>query len=242
MQIENKNLTGLACKVFVFYNTNMSIRKVNLVNGEYYHIYNRGNSKQKIFNDKEDYTHFIKLLFLSNGQSNFKIQFIGKKDIYEFERGEQVIAVGAYCLMPNHFHLILRQNMESGISKFMQKLTTAYSMYYNKKYERTGGLFEGKFKSQNLNNDRYLKYLFSYLHLNPIKILQKDWKEIGVKNKNLALKYLDEYEYSSYQDYTGIVRKENNILNKETFPDYFPTNEKFKKEIFEWLSYGNIKQ
>ncbi len=215
----------------------MSIRKVNLVSGEYYHIYNRGNSKQVIFQDEEDYQHFIKLLFLSNGEFNFKFQFIGKNDIYDFNRGLRLVSIGAYCLMPNHFHLLVTQIEGGSISKFMQKLTTGYSMYYNKKYERTGSLFEGKFKSEHANIDNYLKYLFSYIHLNIIKLIQKDWKEVGIKNKNEATDYLNEYKYSSYLDYLGIDRKENSILNREDLPDYFPTKELFKKDIFEWLSY-----
>ena len=139
--------------------------------------------------------------------------------------------------MPNHFHLLVTQIEGGSISKFMQKLTTGYSMYYNKKYERTGSLFEGKFKSEHANIDNYLKYLFSYIHLNIIKLIQKDWKEVGIKNKNEATDYLNEYKYSSYLDYLGIDRKENSILNREDFPDYFPTKELFKKDIFEWLSY-----
>ena len=120
----------------------------------------------------------------------------------------------------------------------MQKLTTAYVMYYNKKYKHTGGLFEGKFKSEHVSEERYLKYLFSYIHLNPIKLIQKDWKEVGVKNKKETLEYLYNYQYSSYLDYLGIERIQNNILNKETFPKYFPNKKSFTKEIFEWLNYN----
>ena len=144
----------------------------------------------------------------------------------------------AFSFMPNHLHLLLRQLVDNGISKFMQKLTTAYVMYYNKKYKHTGGLFEGKFKSEHVSEERYLKYLFSYIHLNPIKLIQKDWKEVGVKNKKETLEYLYNYQYSSYLDYLGIERIQNNILNKETFPKYFPNKKSFTKEIFEWLNYN----
>src|SRR3989338_11478806 len=127
----------------------MSIRKVNLVSGEYYHIYNRGNSKQKIFHDSEDYFRFLSLMYACNSVNNFRIFTLTKGESpYDFERGKQLISIGAYCLMPNHFHILITQMEDKGISKFMQKLSTAYSMYYNKKYQRTGGLFEGKFKSE----------------------------------------------------------------------------------------------
>ncbi|HUC88630.1 MAG TPA: transposase [Candidatus Paceibacterota bacterium] len=217
----------------------MSIRKTSFVQGEYYHIYNRGNSKQKIFHDKFDYIRFINLLYISNTKENFNLfdlNRVSNFNIYETDRKNNLVSIGAYCLMPNHFHILITQTEEKGISKFMQKLTTAYSMYYNKKYERTGGLFEGKFKSEHANNDRYLKYLFSYIHLNPIKLIQKDWKEKGIKDKKKSIEYLNGYQYSSFIDYLGINRIQNKILNQKSFPNYFSTKGKFIKEIFEWLS------
>lgn len=212
----------------------MSIRPVAFVSGEYYHIYNRGNSKQQIFHNKEDYNHFIKLLFICNSTKNFKLSFLSG-DIYEVKRGDQLVSIGAYCLMPNHFHILVTPIEEGSLSKFMLKLSTAYSVYYNKKYERTGSLFEGKFKSKYLDTDIYLKYVFSYIHLNPVKIIDSEWKEKGLKNKIKVLDFLGQYYYSSYLDYMGILRKENKILNRENFPDYFPTVKSFKREIFDWF-------
>jgi putative transposase len=219
----------------------MSIRKVNFVKGEYYHIYNRGNGKQKIFHDKEDYLRIINLLYTCNSTNNFKTYILNRskdKNPYLFDRGEQLVSIGAYTMMPNHFHILITESKEGGISKFMQKLTTAYVMYYNQKYDRAGGLFEGKFKSAHASGDKYLKYLFSYIHLNPVKILQKDWKEKGIKNKKLALEYLSGYKYSSYVDYTGENREQNMILNRENFPNYFPTKKNFMRDIIEWLGYN----
>jgi putative transposase len=217
----------------------MAIRKVNFVQGEYYHIYNRGNSKQLIFKDKKDYQHLIYLLYLSNTKKNFRINDISK-DFFDFDQEKQLVSIGAWVLMPNHFHILITPKEDDGISKFMQKLTTAYSMYYNKKYKRTGGLFEGKFKAEHIDNDRYLKYLFSYIHLNPINLIQKDWKEKGIKNKQQAVDYLNSYKYSSYLDYLDpeLKRLELKILNKKTFPNYFPIKGKLEKEIFEWLSFS----
>ena len=218
----------------------MSIRLVNFAEGEYYHIYNRGNSKQAIFRDKNDYKHFIHLLYLSNTTRNFVVRYI-KKDYVDFDRKSQLVSIGAWVLMPNHFHLILSQKEDNGISKFMQKLTTAYSMYFNKKYTRTGSLFEGKFKSKHIADDRSLKYLFSYIHLNPVKLIQKGWKKEGIKDKQKTIQFLNNYQYSSYLDYSNfeLKRQESSILRKEDFPTYFPTKEKFQKEIFEWVSYGD---
>ncbi len=212
------------------------MRKISFAPDEYYHIYNRGNSKQVIFKEKSDYNRFIKLLFLSNGSNNFKILHLGK-DVYDFDRGEQLVDIGIYCLMPNHFHLLLKQTNTGNISKFMQKLSTGYSMYYNKKYERTGSLFEGRFKAEHVDNDRYLKYLFSYIHLNPVKIINPDWKEEGIKNKINVIKFIKDYQFSSSQDYFGIDREETKILNIKAFPNYFPNKKSFENEIFDWFDY-----
>ena len=150
----------------------MSIRKVSFALGEFYHLYNRGNSKQIIFHDEQDYKRFVGLLYVCNQEENFKSDNLGKNtDLLLIEVGKKLVSIGAWVLMPNHFHILATENIDYGISKFMQKLSTAYSMYYNKKYNRTGSLFEGKFKAQHLNKDSYLKYIFSYIHLNPIKLI-----------------------------------------------------------------------
>ena len=214
----------------------MSIRKVNFAIDEYYHLYNRGNSKQKIFLDEEDYNHFVKLLYLCNSIKSIAYRDISK-NVYDFDRENTLIFIGVYCLMPNHFHILIREKTENGISKFMQKISTAYSMYFNKKYKRTGGLFEGKFKSQHVDIDRYMKYLFSYIHLNPIKLIESKWKEIGIKNIKGAIKYLKTYQYSSYLDYLKEDRLRLKILDKKQFPEYFLSKNSFEREIFEWLSF-----
>lgn len=221
----------------------MSIRKVSLVEEEYYHIYNRGNNKQIIFLDDKDRDRFVKLLYLCNSTKrfNFKEDIIQPKiDAWDFERRDQLVAVGAWVLMPNHFHLYLKALPKQGfgennITVFMGKLCTAYAKYFNRKHNRTGSLFEGKFKSVHVNNEIQAKYLFSYIHLNPIKLIQSDWKEIGIKDKNSAIDYLNTYKWSSYIDYLFSNRKENCILNRDKFPNYFEDPTILKKEIFEWL-------
>lgn len=216
----------------------MAMRKVEFAIGEFYHIYNRGNSKQKIFHDKSDYERFVNLLFLANSKNSFNFfNLLKDGHIYDFDRGGTFVDIGAYCLMPNHFHILITPKEEGSISKFMQKFTTAYAMYHNQKHERTGSLFEGKFKSQHIDNDRHLKYLFSYIHLNPIKLIEPKWKELGVKNKKRALDFLQNYKFSSYQDYKGNYREQSAIINKKPFPNYFPTAKDFEEEIFDWINY-----
>lgn len=225
------------------------MRMTQLVEGNFFHIYNRGNSKQEIFLDKEDYERFIKLLYLSNSEKNvtFRNDIVKKHiDAFDFDRGETLVNIGAYVLMPNHFHIYLSPKPRLGpeeqlnnVAKFMLKLCTSYSKYFNKKYSRTGKLFEDKFKSVHIITENQAKYLFSYIHLNPIKLIQSDWKENGIRNKSEILKFLDDYKWSSYGYYQGVKKDENKILNLENFVNYFSDPESFKKEIFEWLSKGD---
>src|SRR3989344_1670497 len=217
----------------------MSIRKTAFVPGEYYHIYNRGNSKQKIFLSKKDYVRFIVLLYGVNTSERFNFFDLQKSGgVFSKQIDNKLVSIGAYCLMPNHFHLLITPLSEKGLSKFMQKLSTAYSMYFNEMHKRTGGLFEGKFKSKHMETDRQLKYNFSYIHLNPVKLIDSKWKESGIKNLRGTLEYLDSYPYSSFLDYSGKNRSEQKILNLSSFPNYFPTKNSFRKEILEWLDYN----
>ena len=222
----------------------MSIRKIDFVEGEYYHIYNRGNSKQRIFLDDKDRERFLKLLYLCNSKTriDFRDDIIKRKiNAWDFEKGESIVNIGSWVLMPNHFHLYITPQTEArlpsgnAVTDFMHRVLTAYSKYFNAKYHRTGSLFEGKFKSVHIKKDPQAKYLFSYIHLNPIRLIDSKWKELGIKNKKVALKFLNSYKWNSYLDYLEIIRPENKILNKIDFLDYFDSKDSFQEEIFEWI-------
>ncbi len=212
--------------------------------GEYYHIYNRGTDKRIIYGNSNDHNRFIVLLHLCNSTTEVDISNLIREgrtftDLINTDVNNRLVDIGTYCLMDNHFHLLLREKTEGGISLFMKKLSTAYSMYFNKKYSRTGGLFEGTFKARHVDTDVYLKYLFSYIHLNPVKIIDPEWKENGIKDREAAKKYLAEYTYSSYLDYMRSERIEGKILNKAAFPEYFAEFKDFEQFIDEWLSFKN---
>lgn len=212
-------------------------RKFDFSVGEFYHIYNRGNSKSNIFLSNKDRSRFQRLLFVSNSTKPVIFKTIQGLPLDKVERGDGLVDIGAYCLMPNHFHLLLHEKKENGISLFMGKFLTAYSMYFNKKYERTGKLFEGAFKATEVDDDVYLKYLLSYIHLNPVKIIERHWREDGIIDRPRAKQYLSSYPYSSYLDYLGFAREEGKILNREEFPEYFENFKEFEQFIDEWLSY-----
>ena len=219
--------------------SNMS-RNVVFTPDEFYHIYNRGTDKRSIFSNRTDYERFLTLLYLSNNKKSVQLHNQPKTTFVErisTERSDLIVDIGAYCLMPNHFHLLIKEKIENGISNFMQKLTTGYTMYFNKRNERTGALFQGRFKATHAKEDRYLKYLISYIHLNPIKTIEPEWKENGIKDKEKAKNFLKQYRYSSYLDYCGKSRLEEKIINKKILPKYFDSANDFETTTKFWLEY-----
>lgn len=209
----------------------MAYRKVTFVPGEFYHLYNRGNDKRKIFLDNQDYQHFLNLMYICNSTRSIELRKVGE----DFDRMDLLVNIGAYCLMPNHFHILITEKTEGGVSKYMLKLLTAYTMYFNKKYVRTGKLYEGKFKSTYANNDKYLKYLFAYIHLNPAKLIDKNWKIRKGRSSKELLDYVLNYNYSSMKEYRNLQFK---ILNTENFPEYFENMDDHKNELFNWLEFN----
>jgi len=217
----------------------MTTRLERLALGEFYHIYNRGTDKRVIFKDSADYKRFMELLFLANSVEAVNVRDVRKtlSSIYKFKRGEPLVHIGAYCLMPNHFHILLSPAVENGVQTFMLKLSTGYSMYFNKKNIRTGTLFEGRFKSKHAGYDAYLKYLFAYIHLNPTKLIQPDWKEKGIADISKTKLYVERYPFSSLYDYTQ-CRRESVIVAPQKFPEYFASKKEIDEEILSWLEYA----
>ena len=234
-------------------------RKHEFVEGEFYHLYNRGNSKQKIFLDIQDKDRFSKLLYLHNSLKNinFRDDIVERGiDAWDFDRGEPIVSIGAWVLMSNHFHIYITippapmssvgengvENIkENAVSLFMRKVLTSYVKYFNKKYEHAGNLFESNFKSTLVDTDEYAKYLFSYINLNPVKVIDPEWKEKGIKDVQKAKDFLKNYQWSSYQDYIGINRVQRKILTTKDFPEYFTNVKIFEREIFEWLLFTSPK-
>ena len=198
-----------------------------------------------IFLENVDYFRFLLLLYVANDTQNIDlrnlintiedggfpavIRYIGERQF--------LVDIGAYCLMDNHFHILVREREEGGTSQFMERLLKAYVMYFNNKYERKGNLFESNFQAKHANLDNYLKYLHAYIHLNPVKYIEPDWKEIGIKDPEGAENFLKSYWNSSFLDFLGKKRPEGEILNTFAFPQYFEDWYSFQGFIQEWLTY-----
>lgn len=141
----------------------MSVRPVAFAQGEIFHCYNRGVDKRVIFMDQQDFIYFLKML------RNFNTcEVRGNLRLLENrEPIEPPVTILSYCLLPNHYHLVLRCNDDTGgISKYMQRVGGGYTMYFNQKYDRTGSLFQGKFKAKHVDSDQYLRQILAYVYHN----------------------------------------------------------------------------
>lgn len=214
------------------------LRKDPFIIGEYYHIYNRGIDKRIIFRSASDFKRFIMLLHLSNSEDSFRIDNLLNQnqktydDIFSIKRKSPLVSIGAWCLMNNHFHILLRQEVDGGVTKFMKKLGTAYSMYFNIKYKRQGALFGGPFKSKLIGtDDNYMRQLFGYIHLNPLEINFPDWENKTSLDKRKMMDFLGLYKYSSYLDHICVNRVESSILSLDKFPNYFTNKQSFKNFV-----------
>jgi putative transposase len=139
--------------------------------------------------------------------------------------------------MPNHFHILCRETEEGGTATFMQKLCTGYSMYFNRKAERSGALFEGKFKSRHVDSDEYLRYLYAYIYLNPVKLVEGEskWKERGITDLKKVTTFLSAYDNSSMPK---TLRSDvySRTLSAEEFPGYFASIAAMEKDVLSWLN------
>lgn len=213
-------------------------------NNELYHIYNRGVEKRTIFLNRKDYTRFTDNLFVFNDLAPaLNLGYTLEKQAIDYTRPREIqVEILAFSLLPNHFHLLLRQKVDGGITKFMRKLGTGYTNYFNKKYSRVGPLFQGIFKSVLIKKQTHLMYIPHYIHLNPLDLIIPEWRNKNLKDKEKALNFLDSYRWSSYLDYIG---KSNfpNIINKDSAKDIYRsgTSIDYKAEIKEWLENPNLE-
>lgn len=218
-------------------------RKVSFAEGEHYHVFTRGVEKRKIFLDKGDYDRFQSLLYIMNQKEGFVyrdfLKYHNLSEIYDLERSETLVSVLSYSLMPNHFHLLLYEHTEGGISKFMAKVLTSYAMYFNTKYARSGPLFVRPFRSSHISNESYYLYIFSYIHLNIISLIQKDWEEVGINDKSKAEEFIKNYKYSTFCEFESKnnTRLESKIIDFTRVPAYL----KRSFDIRDFIKFQKLK-
>ncbi len=176
------------------------------VTDEWYHCYNRGVDKRKVFESKADYERFTALLYVSNGDKTEAISDRYRRDLQSIlagdpaERGRPLVDIAAFSLMPTHVHLVLQQLQDGGIARFMQKVFTGYTMHFNARRERTGALFAGTYKAKHIDDDRYLKKVIPYVILNPAELFEPKWKQGKCDVRKVRAQLL-EYPYSSVKEF-----------------------------------------
>jgi putative transposase len=225
------------------------IRKVIFAPGEWYHCYNRGVDKRILFKSSTDYKRFVMLLYASNGSQPVLLNDFGKTSggpsfgvVIEKNRGEPLVNIGAYALMPNHYHLLLKERAEGGITTFMRKLGTGYAMSFNLKYHRVGTLFSSRFQARHVGSDRYMRRLVNYIHANPAELYEPGFKEGVIKDKKGLEQKLLAYPYSSFPDYQASTdRLEATLLNRETLRDATDVDLSFSRLFQDALDFARTE-
>lgn len=218
------------------------MRKVIFTNNEIYHIYNRGVEKRKIFLDDKDYFRFVHDLFEFNDERPAENIYYKVDNIESYEAKPRkvrkarklLVEILAFCLMPNHIHLILKQLKDNGISRFMHKLGTGYTMSFNQKYKRVGSLFQGPYRAVLIDKEPYFYHLPYYIHLNPLDIKFPEWRDDRLKDYKQAIEYLNKYRWSSHLDYLGI-KNFPSISNRTFLTKVMGRPEEYKNNIKERL-------
>lgn len=198
---------------------------------ELYHVLNRGVDKREIFMDDTDRLRFVLDLFEFNSEDSSdatyyhfhaalahhdKFRDVGRPEI----KRNRLVDIHAFAMMPNHYHLLLSPVAENGISLFMKKLGGGYAKYFNERHERSGALFQGKYKSVHINEERHFLYIPYYIHFNPLDLHAPKWRERSISNKRSAVEFLESYRWSSHLDYLG---KKNfpSVTQRSFLLDYF---------------------
>ena len=212
------------------------MRKDKLVSENIYHIYNRGVEKRSLFVSNQDYLRFINDLIIFN---DIKLVINPKLRIRDIKNGDHkrkpLVDILAFCLMPNHYHLLLRQRVDGGITEFMRKLGGGYVNYFNLKHQRVGPLFQGKFKSILVNDESQFIYIPFYIHLNPLDLCCSDWQSKGVDEPKKAIEFLNNYKWSSHLDYVG-KSDFSLVLWKDFLKEYFGGMPKYVKDFSNFIS------
>ncbi len=181
------------------------IRSIQFAPGEFYHICNRGNRKQEIFEDDRDRIRFLFLILYSQSPTTIirpegQVNYFVKHHVFKVDQRDtsaivtqRFVAPMCFALMPNHFHLLIREVGETGVSKYMQKVLNGYTKYFNIKYGQSGHLFQGPFRAVHVNKNEQLLYLSAYIHRNPSEL--RGWR--GREHT---------FTWSSYFDYCNSNR------------------------------------
>ncbi len=209
-----------------------------LATGEIYHILNKGIENRIIFQNKRDHERFLLTIFECNDtrlSSKNRHRRCENRD-FNKNKTQPLAEILCFCLMPNHFHIVAKQMVNNGISKFMQRLGNSYTKYFNIKNNRKGSLFMARYKNVHVDNDSQIKHLIAYVHANPLDLFMPEWRLGKIKDFEKARDFLDNYNWSSYIFYSRGEASNliSQILDRGTLNDFYSEKEDYFDVIKSW--------
>lgn len=201
----------------------MPYRTTPFVTNQIYHIFNRGVAKLPIFTNKRDYARFLETIYYYRFQGpKPKFSQLSRFKDSKFEKNKKIVEIFCYCLMPNHYHFLIKQLQDNGISEFISKISNSYTKYFNTKHNRVGPLLQGQFKAVRIEYEEQLIHVSRYIHLNPIA--------------SYLVKDLKTYPWSSYLNY--IDSEQNKNCSKDFILSMFKNPQKYEQFVLNQIEYA----
>lgn len=229
--------------------------KRKFIEGEYYHITLRRIGEELLFLDESDYFRGIFSFYEFNNSEPVTIQqrrntrrqnnnhtargqTSSNSNNLSREKREKLLEIVAFCMMPNHIHLLVTPLVEGGVSKFMSKFGSGYPLYFKDRHKlkKTGHFFSNRFHAVHIKTDSQLRAVFVYIHTNPVSLIYPKWKEGATIDATKAFECCKSYKWSSLKDYLG-EKNFPSVTNRKFIEDFFGGKQNIKKEIRGWLKY-----
>ena len=211
-----------------------------MISMEFYHLINRGVDKKITFPEDSDCVRFMHDLYVFNDVTNVD----SNHRFHEFQSQHvrrPLVEIHAFCLMPNHYHILVSELEDNGISFFMRKINMGYAKYFNEKYDRSGVLWQGTFKRIRIERDAHFLYIPYYIHLNPLDLTHPEWRDGSISDMTSAMEYLKKYRWSSFLDYLG-QKNFPSIITKEILSENLGTAKNQEKTIQQIVSNADLVQ
>ncbi len=216
------------------------MRDLKFGEGEFYHVYNRGVDKRDIFPGNLFLQRFYESLYLFNDKNYqrkrgdvFEKAFQLARSAAFFVDRVRFVSIVAFKLMTNHFHIVLREERENGVSEFMHRIGTGYTNFLNLDFNRSGSLFEGPFKAVHIQSDAQLEHVIRYAHLNELDRHGIPWREGKVEDWDRVLAILDADKYSSHGVYCG-REQELPVVDLDLAYGFFPNPDEYREFLRSW--------